>query len=156
MGGSWAAAVGIQAACQLPTLKEFGAMAVPPPAPNAGAGMPAAPGQAGAANNATREQAVQAHRFVANAAMAGVGQPIIVDKANAAAMCWPRRINNMEVFNGLNWTILQSTAIIGEMIRARGATVAAGERGRGGEAVEANCKLELRHKQRTLAIEVGD
>jgi hypothetical protein len=34
--------------------------------------------------------------------------------------------------------------------------VAAGERGRGGEAVEANCKLELRHKQRTLAIEVGD
>ncbi len=88
--------------------------------------------------------------------MAGVSQPITIDKANAVAMCWPQRINNMEVFNGFNCTILQSTAIIGEMIRARGAMVAAGKRGRGGEAVEADCKLELYHKQRKLAIEVGD
>ncbi len=36
---------------QLPKLKEFAAMAVSLPAPNAGAGLPAAPGQAGAANN---------------------------------------------------------------------------------------------------------
>jgi hypothetical protein len=36
---------------QLPTLNKFVAMAVPPPAPNAGAGLSAAPGQAGAANN---------------------------------------------------------------------------------------------------------
>jgi hypothetical protein len=36
---------------QLPTLGEFAAMAVPPPAHNTGAWLPAAPGQAGAANN---------------------------------------------------------------------------------------------------------
>jgi hypothetical protein len=35
---------------QLPTLNKFVIMAVPPPAPNAGAGLPAAPGQVGAAN----------------------------------------------------------------------------------------------------------
>jgi hypothetical protein len=35
---------------QLPTLNKFVTMAVPPPAPNAGAGLPAAPGQVGAAN----------------------------------------------------------------------------------------------------------
>jgi hypothetical protein len=55
---------------QLPTLGEFAAMAVPPLAPNAGAWLAAAPGQAGAANNAAREAAVAAQCFVANAAMA--------------------------------------------------------------------------------------
>ncbi len=35
---------------QLPTLNKFVTMAVPPLAPNAGAGLPAAPGQVGAAN----------------------------------------------------------------------------------------------------------
>ncbi len=41
---------------QLPTIGEFATMNVPPPAPNAGATLPAAPGQAGAANNMARER----------------------------------------------------------------------------------------------------
>jgi hypothetical protein len=64
---------------QLPMLGEFAAMVVPPPAHNAGAWLPAAPGQAGAANNAAHKAAVAAQRFVANAATTGVGAPIIVD-----------------------------------------------------------------------------
>ncbi len=64
---------------QLPMLKEFAAMAMPPPAPNAGAELLAASGQAGAANNVARKATIVAQRFVANAATAGVGAPIIVD-----------------------------------------------------------------------------
>jgi hypothetical protein len=58
---------------QLPTLNKFATMPMPPPAPNAGAGLPAAPGQAGAANNAACKAAVVSQHFVANAATAGVG-----------------------------------------------------------------------------------
>jgi hypothetical protein len=88
-------------------------MAVPPPAPNAGAMLPAAPGQAGAANNVTRERAVLAQHVIANAAMARVGQPIIVNnEANTAAMHRPRCNDNMEVIDGINHAILQATAMI--------------------------------------------
>jgi hypothetical protein len=72
---------------QLPTLGKFAAMDVPPTASNAGAALPAAHGQAGAVDNAARVRAVLAQCFMANAATAGVGQPIIVDKANTAACC---------------------------------------------------------------------
>jgi hypothetical protein len=110
---------------QLPTLDQFVAIAVPPPAPNAGAGLPAAPGQVEAANSAAREAAVAAQRFVANAATAGVGQPVVVDEANAAAMRRPRRIDNMEIINGINPAIMASTNLIGEAIRVKGTSAAA-------------------------------
>ncbi len=129
-------------------------MAVPPPAPNAGAGLPAALGQAGAANNAACKAAVLAQRFVANAAKARVRAPIFVNEADAAAMHCPCRIDNMEVIDGINCTILQLTAMIGEVIRARGAAAVAA--GVTGGAVAAHRKLELLFKQPKLAIEVGD
>ncbi len=97
---------------QLPTLGEFAAMAMLPLAPNAGAWLPAAPGQAGAANNVTHEAAVAEQRFVANAVTARVGAPIIVNEADAAAMRCPHCIYNMEVFDGINLTILQSPSMI--------------------------------------------
>jgi hypothetical protein len=139
---------------QLPTLGEFTAMAVPPPAPNAGAWLPAAPGQVGAANNAAPKAAVAAQRFVANAAMAGVGAPIVVDEADAAAMRRPRCLDNMEVIDGINCSILQLTTMIGEALKARG-VVAVAANGTGG-AAEADCKLESLLKQRKLVIEVGN
>ncbi len=139
---------------QLPTFKEFADITVPPPAPNAGAELPAAPGQAGAANNAAREAAILAQFFVANTVAAGVGAPIIVDEADAAAMCCTHHIDSMEVIDGINCTILQLTAMIGEAIRVRGAAAMAA--GGTGGAAAADCKLEMLLKQRKLAIEVGN
>jgi hypothetical protein len=110
---------------QLPMLKEFAAMAMPPPAPNAGAGLPAASGQAGAANNAAHKAGAAIQRFVANTVMAGVGAPIVNDEADAAVMRPPNCIDNMEVIDGINRAILQLTMMIGEAIRARGAAVVA-------------------------------
>jgi hypothetical protein len=140
---------------QLPTLKEFAAMPVQHPAPNAGArNLPAAPGPVGAANNAARARAVVAQRFVANAATAGVGQPIVVNEADAAAMRRPRRIDNIDVIDGLNRAMLETTTMIWEALRAR-----CGRRGGGGfEAAENSLdrKLESLHKQRKLAVEAGD
>ena len=57
--------------------------------------------------------------FVANATTAGVGQPIVVDKADAAAMRRPRRIDNIEVIDCLNRAMLKTTTMIGEALRAR-------------------------------------
>jgi hypothetical protein len=130
---------------QLPRLGEFTAMAMPPLAPTAGAWLPAAPGQAGAAYNAVHKAAVAAQRFVANAATAGAGAPIIVDEADAAAMHCPRRIDNMEVIDGINHFILQTMSMIREALKLRGAAAVA-EGGIGG-AVVANCKLESLLKQ---------
>ncbi len=113
---------------QLPILGEFAAMAVPPPAHNAGAWLPAAPGQAGAVNNAACKAAVAAQRFVANAVTAGVGAPIVVNEADAAAMRRPRHLDNMEVIDGINCAILHSTAMIGEALKARGAAAVAANR----------------------------
>ncbi len=138
---------------QLPMLKEFIAMALPPLTPNAGAWLPAAPGQAWSANNVACEAAVVAERFVANTAMAGVGAPIIVDEADAAAMRHPRCINNMEVIDGTNRAILQ-LSMIGEALKVRGAAAVA--EGGTGRAAAANCKLELLLKRCKLAIEVGN
>jgi hypothetical protein len=139
---------------QLPTLGEFTAMTVPPLAPNAEAWLPAAPGQVGTANNAACKAAVAAQRFVANSATAGVGAPIVVDEADAAVMRHPCHLNNMEVIDGINRTILQLTSMIGEALKVRGEmAVAVG--GTGGAAA-ANCKLELLLKQCKLAIEVGN
>ena len=109
-------------------LGEFAAMAVPPPAHNAGAWLPAAPGQAGAVNNAACKAAVAAQRFVANAVTAGVGAPIVVNEADAAAMRRPRHLDNMEVIDGINCAILHSTAMIGEALKARGAAAVAANR----------------------------
>jgi hypothetical protein len=139
---------------QLQTLGEFAAMAVPPPAPNSGAWLPAAPGQAGAANNAACKAAVAAQHFVANAATAGVGAPIIVDEADAAAMRHPHRLDNMEVIDGINHAILQLTMMFGEALKAR-VMAAVAANGTGGAAA-ADCKLELLLKQRKLAIKVGN
>jgi hypothetical protein len=118
---------------------------------NAGAGLPAAPGQAGAANNAARKAAVLAQHFVANDATAGVGAPIVSDEANAAATRCPCCIDNIEVIDRINCAILQqSMAMIGEAIWARGAVaVAAGGTGR---VAAADGKLELLHKRCKLAI----
>jgi hypothetical protein len=112
--------VELQLPLQLPTLGKCSTMAVPPPVPNTGAALPATPRQGGAANNAVQERAVLAQRFIANATTVGVGQPIIVNKANAAAICWPHHIDNMEVIDGINCAILQLAAMIGEAISARG------------------------------------
>jgi hypothetical protein len=116
---------------QLLTFGEFAAMTVPPPAPNAGAWLPAASGQAGAANNAACKAAVAAQHFVANAAMAGVGAPIVVNEADTAAMRCPHRLNNMEVIDGINCAILQSMMMIGEALKAR-RTAAVAANGPGG------------------------
>lgn len=110
---------------QLPTLDEFAAMPVPPLAPNAGANLPAEPGQVGAANNGARARAVANQRFVANAATAGVRQPIIVDEANATAMRRTRHIDNIDAIDGLNRAMMETTNMIGEAIRARGKRMAA-------------------------------
>jgi hypothetical protein len=142
---------------QLPTLGKFATMAVPPPVPNAGAALTAAPGLVGAANNAVKEKAVLAQCFVANAAMVGVGLPIIVNEADAAAMHRPRCIDNMEVSDGINRAILQSTAMIGEAISARGCCPPLAAAGNAATYVPSiNSKLELLHKQHKLAIKVGD
>ncbi len=147
---------------QLPNLDEFVAMAMPPPAPNAGAGLPAAPSQAGAANNAARKAAVEAQHFVPNAATAGVGQPIVVDEADAAAMRQPCFINNMEVIDGINRAIMALTKLIGEGVKAKGASAAvrvstaAAATGGTGATTTLDTKLELLQKQRKLAIEIGD
>ncbi len=131
---------------QLPTIEEFAAMSVHYPAPNAGArNLPAAPG--------ARACAVLAQRFVANAATAGVGQPIVVNETDAAAMHRPWCINNIDVIYGLNRAILETTTMIGEALCARS--------GRGGDVGfktaenSLNCKLELLHKRRKLAVKAG-
>ena len=145
-----------QRALELPTLDEFAAMPVPPLAPNAGANLPAEPGQqVGAANNGARARAIANQRFIANAATAGVGQPIVVDEADATAMRRTRRIDNIEAIDGLNRAMMATTKLIGEAIRARGERMAAaGGRGDGGGDLDR--KLESLHKRRKLAIEVGD
>jgi hypothetical protein len=139
---------------QLPTLGEFKAMAMPPPAHNAGAWLLAAHGQVGLANNAACEAAVVAQRFVANAAMAGVGAPIVVDETDAAAMRCPCHLYNTKVIDCINCAILHLTTMIGEALKARG-TVAVVANGSGGAAV-ADCKLELLLKRCKLAIKVGN
>jgi hypothetical protein len=91
-----------------------------------------------------------------------VGQPIVVDEANAAVMHWPHFIDNMEVIDRINHAILASTNMIGEVIRAKGA-MAAGRvamanaaAGGTGAAATLDTKLEFLQKQCKLAIRVGD
>jgi hypothetical protein len=87
--------------------------------------------------------------------VAGVGAPIVVCEADTAAMHCYRRMDNMEVIDGSNRTILQSTLMIGEALKAKVMAVVAAEGGTGGVAA-ANCKLELLLKRNKLAIEVGN
>ncbi len=142
---------------QQPTLGKFATMAMLPPVPNAGAMLPFAPRQVGAANNAAQRRAVLAQHFVANAATAGVGQPIIVDKANTAAMHRPHFINNLEVIDGINCAILQSPEMIGEAISARGHCPPPAAAGNAAYYVlMINLKLALLHKQHKLTIKVED
>jgi hypothetical protein len=129
-------------------------MAMPALAPNAGAWQPAAPGQAGAANNAACKATVGAQHFVTNAATAGVGAPIIVDEADTAAMRHPCRMANMELIDSINCTILQLTSMIREALKARVAAAAAD--GRTSGAAAADHKLKSLLKQCKLAIEVGN
>jgi hypothetical protein len=98
-----------------------------------------------------------AQLLVANAATAGVGQPIIVYEANAAEILQPRCINNMEVIDGINHAILHSTVMIEEAIRARERCpppVAAGNAAAYVPTI--NSKLESLHKQCKLATKVRD
>jgi hypothetical protein len=94
--------------------------------------------------------------------MAGVGQPIVVDEANTAAICWPHHINNIEVIDGINHAIMASANMIEEAIRAKGTTAAArvamatAAASGTGAMTTLDAKLELLQKQRKLAIEVGD
>ncbi len=83
-----------------------------------------------------------------------MGAPIVVNEAEAAATHCPRHIYNMEVIDGINQAIIQSTSMIGEALKARGAAVVV--EGRTGRAEVADRKLELLPKWRKLAIEVGD
>ncbi len=96
-----------------------------------------------------------AQRFVANAVTAGVGAPIVVDEADTAAMHCPRCLINMEVIDGINCAILHLTTMIGEVLKARGATAVA-TNGTGGGGVAADCKLESLLKRHKLAIKVGN
>jgi hypothetical protein len=93
---------------------------------------------------------------VANAVTAGVGQPVVVDESNAAAMRRPCRIDNIDVIDGLNRAILQSTQKIGEALQNQGVMAAAAGIGSGSEAVDLDLKLESLHKRRKYAIDVGD
>jgi hypothetical protein len=101
-----------------------------------------------------KKAAVAVQRFVANAAAAGVGAPILVDEADAAAMLCPRCLDNMEVIDGINCATLPSPLMFGEALKARG--VAAVVVGRTCGAAAANPKLELHLKQRKPVIEVGN
>ncbi len=85
--------------------------------------------------------------------MAGVGKPIVVDEAGAAAIRWPRRcINNMEVIDGINRAILALTNLMGEAIMAKGASaavrfsMAAAAAGGTGATTTLDAKLELLQK----------
>ncbi len=121
-------------------------MPVPPLAPNAGANLPAEPGQVGVAKNVARARAVTT---------AGVGQPIVVDEADATAMRRTCHIDNIDAIDGLNRAMMETTNMIGEAICMRGKRMAAvGGIGVGGG--DPDLKLELLHKQCKLAIEMGD
>ena len=108
------------------------------------------------------EAAVAAQCSVANAATPEVGQPIVVDEANAAVIHWPHCIDNMEVIDRINRAILASTNMIREVIRAKDATAATrvamanAAADRTGAAATLNAKLELLQKQCKLAIGVGN
>jgi hypothetical protein len=58
-------------------------------------------------------------RFVADAVTAGVGQPIMVDKAEAAAMHCTCCVNNMDAIDGIKRAMLEATKLIGKAINAR-------------------------------------
>jgi hypothetical protein len=112
-------------------------------------------------NNVMRSQAVAAQHFVTNAATMGVGQPIIVDKANAAAILWPCWIDNIKVIDCLNRAMLEMM-MMHEVLHAQGVVMAVsteGRRGRRGGEGAGDClnhKLELLPKQNKLVIEVGN
>jgi hypothetical protein len=121
-------------------------MPVQHPAPNAGArNLTAAPGPVGAANNAARARSVLAQRFVAKAATAGVGQPIVINEANAAVMRRPRCIDNIDVINGLNRAMLETTTMIREALLARSG------RGGGGSFEAAENSLDRKLQARVAS-----
>ena len=102
---------------QLPTLQGLAEMAVPPPAGGGHGGrLPAAPGVNGPANNRGRAVALQRQIFAANGATAGVGDPIVVDDVDAAAMRRTRRVDNMDAIDGINRAMLEATKMIASTI----------------------------------------
>jgi hypothetical protein len=92
-------------------------MAVPPSAGGGHGGrLPAAPGVNGPANNRGRAVALQRQIFAANGATAGVGDPIVVDDVDAAAMRRTRRVDNMDAIDGINRAMLEATKMIASTI----------------------------------------
>jgi len=88
-------------------------MGVPPPAGGGTGGrLPAAPGVNGPANNRGCAVALQRQIFAANGATAGVGDPIVVDDVDAAAMRRTRRVDNMDAIDGINHAMLEATKMI--------------------------------------------
>jgi hypothetical protein len=94
-------------------------MAVSLPPAVVGISLPTAPGPGETANNGKHAAAVLCQRFAADAAMAGVGQPIVVDKADATAMRCTHCVDNMDSINGINHAMLGATKLIGKAIIVR-------------------------------------
>jgi hypothetical protein len=91
-----------------------GGAAVPPPAAN-NLVLLAHPSPAGAANNLAASRQHQQH--VANAAVAGVGGVIYINKVEANSMRHPRKCNNIEAIDGISDAMLQATRMISRAIR---------------------------------------
>ena len=88
-----------------------GGAAAPPP-PRANNLLPAHPGPAGAANNMAREN----QRRIANAAVAGVGGTVYIDKLEAETMRRPRNRDNIDALDGINSAMLEATRMISAAI----------------------------------------
>ena len=102
---------------QLPTLQGLAAMVVPPPdGSGTGGRLPAVPGVARPANNRGNAVALQRQIFAANGATAGVGDPIVANEVDAAAMRRTRPIDNMDAINGINRAMLEATNMIASTI----------------------------------------
>jgi hypothetical protein len=72
------------------------------------------PVPAGAANNLAASRQRQQH--VANAAVAGVGGVIYINKVEANLMRCPQNHDNIEAIDGINDAILQATRMISQAI----------------------------------------
>ncbi len=104
---------------KLPSLNALAVMVVPPPPAITGAGLPAAPDLGGTAKNSASAIALLCQCFAVDAAMVGVGQPIVVDEADAAAIRWTCFVDNMDDINSINCEMFKATKMIGNAISVR-------------------------------------
>ncbi len=98
---------------QLPTLHGLAAMAIPPPAGSSTGGhLPEAPSVVGPGNNRGCAVALQRQICAAIGATAGVGDPIVVNEFDAAAMRCTSWVENMDAINGINRAMLEAMVMI--------------------------------------------